>query len=138
MELKDLVPPLELCKQIPEGKFKNSALIWCEDEDGLELVMPREIAEFEKEGIPALTLQEILDALPTYIEEYGKRFYLCLVDWRNSPSGTFQIGYARAAHHGLEPSDFKEKDANTATAALRLWLSVTSDKSDKSVTQKEQ
>ena len=28
MELKDLVPPLELCKLIPEGEFSESALCY--------------------------------------------------------------------------------------------------------------
>lgn len=27
-ELKDIVPPLELCKQIPAGEFEDSALVW--------------------------------------------------------------------------------------------------------------
>ena len=51
MRIEDLVPPMKLCKLIPKGKFADSALVWCEDEDGLELVMLREIAEFEKEDI---------------------------------------------------------------------------------------
>lgn len=30
-DLKQLVPPLELCKQIPEGNFTATALVWCGD-----------------------------------------------------------------------------------------------------------
>ena len=29
-ELKDIVPPLELCKLIPAGAFEDSALVWRE------------------------------------------------------------------------------------------------------------
>ena len=28
MKLEDLVPPLKLCRQIPEGAFAESALVW--------------------------------------------------------------------------------------------------------------
>lgn len=28
MKLKDLVPPLELCEQIPERSFDDSGLVW--------------------------------------------------------------------------------------------------------------
>lgn len=31
MKLEELVPPLELCKLIPEGEFEDSALMWVED-----------------------------------------------------------------------------------------------------------
>ncbi len=30
MKLQDFVPPLELCKQIPDEEFGNSALVYCE------------------------------------------------------------------------------------------------------------
>lgn len=59
--LESIVPPVELCKQIPAGEFEDSALVWVEDEDGIELVMPREVAQYEHdEMIPAPTLGEIL------------------------------------------------------------------------------
>lgn len=125
MELEDLVPPMELCKQIPEGKFEGSVFAWALSNGNLDYVEYRDtlqVAIGSRIIAPAPTLQEIIDALPTYIEEHGKRFYLCLFDARNMPSATFQIGYARAAHHGLEPSELREKDANLATAALKLWL----------------
>lgn len=62
--LKSIVPPLELCKQIPEGEFEDSALVWVYDMDGLEMVMPREVVQFEgTKMIAAPTLEEILDDL---------------------------------------------------------------------------
>ena len=30
--LESIVPPLELCKQIPEGEFEDSALVWVYDD----------------------------------------------------------------------------------------------------------
>ena len=30
--LKSIVPPLELCKQIPTGEFEDSALVWVYDD----------------------------------------------------------------------------------------------------------
>lgn len=69
--LQDLVPPLELCKQIPEGKFEDSALIWVENCIGKMVVSPRDFPGklngenviFHYRGIPAPTLQEIMDEL---------------------------------------------------------------------------
>lgn len=119
MELKDLVPPVELCSEIPEGKFADSGLVWCKDEDGLELVMPREIAKFEKDGIPAPTLQEIMLALdeagffsPTC---YRKANTWC-VDCEDDPIDE---------EASKLPCLFDAEDRdNAATAALKLWLEV--------------
>ena len=62
--LKNIVPPVDICKRIPAGEFVDSALVWVEDEDGIELVMPREVAQYEHdEMIPAPTLEEILEAI---------------------------------------------------------------------------
>lgn len=62
--LKNIVPPLELCKLIPAGEFEDSALVWVEDEDGIELVMPREVAQYEHdEMMPAPTIDEILEGI---------------------------------------------------------------------------
>ena len=66
--LEDLVPPLELCKQIPEGAFADSALVWWG-----ACVYPRLYPDgvrfntlWHKKGtIPAPTLSEILEELAT-------------------------------------------------------------------------
>ena len=31
-KLESIVPPLELCKQIPAGEFEDSALVWLKNE----------------------------------------------------------------------------------------------------------
>ena len=82
--LESIVPPLELCKQIPAGEFEDSALVWvyddvvgflcrtsgCEQihkkEWQLEQNHPRKIAIRRKCGqeiYPAPTLAEILESI---------------------------------------------------------------------------
>ena len=83
-KLESIVPPLELCKRIPEGEFEDSALVWgyddvvgflcrtsgCEQihkkEWQLEHNHPRKIAIRRKSGheiYPAPTLAEILESI---------------------------------------------------------------------------
>jgi hypothetical protein len=77
MNLKNLVPPLELCKLIPAGEFADSYFVYMEPDGRTSLTMPhsREYAnatviEWRKTSwilYPAPTLQEILeDGDPIY------------------------------------------------------------------------
>ena len=64
--LKSIVPPLELCKQIPAGEFEDTALVFRPYRmKGDEEVCQRE--EFdgfdEYRIVPAPTLEEILEAI---------------------------------------------------------------------------
>ena len=82
--LERIVPPLELCKQIPEGEFEDAALVWVYDDvvgflcrtSGCEQIHkkewqlehnhPRKIATRRKSGheiYPAPTLAEILESI---------------------------------------------------------------------------
>lgn len=82
--LERIVPPVELCKQIPGGEFEDSALVWVYDDlveflcrtSGCEQIHkkawqlahnhPRKIAIRRKCGqeiYPAPTLEEVLDAI---------------------------------------------------------------------------
>ena len=82
--LERIVPPLELCKQIPVGEFEDSALVWVYDDvvgflcrtSGCEQIHkkewqlehnhPRKIAIRRKCGqeiYPAPTLAEILESI---------------------------------------------------------------------------
>ena len=82
--LENLVPPLELCKQIPAGEFEDAALVWVYDDvvgflcrtSGCEQIHkkewqlehnhPRKIAIRRKSGheiYPAPTLAEILESI---------------------------------------------------------------------------
>lgn len=69
MKLEELVPPLELCKLIPEGEFEDSALMWVEDVHPTltPFVEPRRYILLEDEEIPAPTLEEIMEKLPSCV-----------------------------------------------------------------------
>lgn len=67
--LKSIVPPLELCKQIPVGEFEDTALVWEKSEKYFQAT---EIIDYEykvvardesKGGFPAPTLEEVLEAI---------------------------------------------------------------------------
>lgn len=93
MKLEELVPPLELCKLIPEGDFEGSAFLWEAVVDmntgetvnthtvprpsriGCNPFVYREIAK-EFHLYPAPTLEEILYNMPPIC-----RFRL--LEWRN-------------------------------------------------------
>ena len=66
MRLEDLVPPLDLCKQLKPGDFADSALVWVYFHSGWQNKM--EWSVFERSGqddyptYPAPTLAEILEA----------------------------------------------------------------------------
>ena len=98
--LESIVPPLELCKRIPAGKFEDSALLWEEDSYVLGKlpphVVPRVKNTYHTILAPAPTLAEILDKLRP------GHWCLCAIDrWYRSEAGT-----------------------SAATAALRMWLDV--------------
>lgn len=62
--LKNIVPPLELCKQIPAGEFEDSALAWY-NFHGVPILRWRDNLE-KLDGvrpIPAPTLEEVLEAI---------------------------------------------------------------------------
>lgn len=62
--LESVVPPLELCKQIPAGEFEDSVLVWVYDMAALGKAMPREMVQFEGTWmIAAPTLEEILEEM---------------------------------------------------------------------------
>lgn len=63
--LKSIVPPLELCKQIPEGEFEDSALVWVDGNTQnpcIVFVEPRRYA-IDNTHRPAPTLEEVLEAI---------------------------------------------------------------------------
>lgn len=101
MTLENLVPPLELCKQIPEGKFADSAMVWVKvleyingSQKVIDRVIDRRIA-FPCRRIPAPTLEEILN------------------EFRNNDVMIILWGLI---------DRISENDSNLATAALKLWL----------------
>lgn len=103
--LEKIAPPLGLCRMIPAGEFEESALVWVLDPEGIECVMPREVAVYEcgkRNMIPAPTLEEIMEKLDTpsvWIRSDGTWHCIC--------------------------KDCVSADGRTASdAALRLWFKV--------------
>ena len=120
-KLEDIVPPLELCRRIPAGRFEESALAWGRDvNEGEFFVSPREdIIDIVS---PAPTLAEILAKLPAAINGVGV-LELALDDRAENNAGRYVICYNRyGVDSALEETTQLESDNNPATAALRLWL----------------
>ena len=110
--LESIVPPLELCKRIPVGKFEDSALVWKEGYLS-PVIMEREVVGDTKWIIaPAPTLAEIMEELDAMFDECD----VCV--WNTTAPG--QWG-AQVMDIG-RTVNFYEYDSNPATAALRLWL----------------
>lgn len=142
-ELKDIVPPLELCKRIPAGEFEDSVLVWVFDHQKARKYFPetqednrffyvenREFVEdtimsFAKCGvgnwinrppmISAPTLAEILAKLP--FTDGSNRTPICCGRWVDDLS-IWVVGYRNI-------DELRKTDKNNpAAAALRLWLKV--------------
>ena len=130
--LESIVPPLELCKKIPEGEFEDSALVWVYDDvvgflcrtSGCEQIHkkewqlehnhPRKIAIRRKCGqeiYPAPTLEEIITTLLTY-------GWLVKIDCRIQLD-TFVELYSRTSN-----TRYTEYAPSACEAALRLWFKV--------------
>ena len=70
-EIENIVPPVDLCKKIPEGEFRNTALVWetyFSKHNIKPVVIDRETSEstpheFVENVYPAPTLEEILEAI---------------------------------------------------------------------------
>ena len=117
--LESLVPPLDLCKKIPEGAFADSALVWCIMQDKVfgdkPKVIERTLADtqyFQRDSkFPAPTLDEILAALA----DFGKKATAgCIRD--SQGRHVFSAGYYAGTYTRI--------DRTPATAALRLWFDV--------------
>lgn len=118
MNLENIVPPLEDCKRIPEGAFKESAFVWVKTHTGKWVVGEaflscgigsRRITALEH--YPAPTLAEIRNELPdgTYVKKHG-----------SSPVyEVFSLGH-----------EVGYSDNTPATAALRLWERVKGGKNE--------
>ena len=116
--LESLVPPLELCKQIPAGMFEDSALVRLFQNGKphpLTPIITRELVLDGEEKYPAPTLAEIMLALDGLDEGDLPTCTFTGVKWRmESVSGPFSATIKR--HH--------TSDRNPATAAMKLWLEL--------------
>ena len=120
--LESLVPPLDLCKKIPEGAFADSALVWFghRHTDKTMAVVPRNelgvgCQFFLQKGVrvayPAPTLEEIMAALA--------RLELCpgidlVVNIKGEVCGSVNAACRDVGFCG----------GSLAAAALRVWFDV--------------
>lgn len=110
--LEDLVPPLELCKAAREVIGERTAMVWAHTGRDYEVTSREvwEIIEVCFDAIPAPTLAELLEMI-------------------NETSGTHPTVEAHE-HDTWRVRAFTpgmlmwERDANPATAALRLLMRV--------------
>ena len=132
-ELEYLVPPLELCRQIPQGAFEDSALVWARPgnigvmvgENELWEVWDRGQLEKDEEMLPAPTLQEILD-------QFDILTLAAAVDGDPDHRMGEKKQYASSVGGSREYRNEHIFDAprfccpvpTNATAALRLWFDV--------------
>ena len=111
--LKSLVPTPWLCVQIPDGEFKDSALVWCRVR-GEDVVCEREqwVGVDGTTPVPAPTTEEI-------IIDIGKThkhpvLTYCHTYWDT----TCYTGRTRSEIFGMKPAP------TASESALRLWFKV--------------
>jgi len=116
--LEDLVPPLELCKQIPDGDFEDSALVWEVKDIGETALVMRagtlpphlRFGRFKTFLYPAPTLAELIAVIPCACMDN------CL---QGKKTFTITAAYTR---NGIDY--YGATDKNPATAALKLYLAI--------------
>lgn len=127
--LESIVPPLELCKLIPDGEFEDSVVVYRFDHQQAGKMFPetnederffyveeREMVEFAQRNMvnppptfPAPTLEEIITSLLTY-------GWLVKIDCRIQLDTLIEF---------YSEKQSKTEFGNTASeTALRLWFKV--------------
>lgn len=111
--LEKLVPPLELCKLIPEGEFKETVFIWMEVEASATMEKTWSLMEGTpyarnrtNRQIPAPTLEEILAKIP-----------FAQVSIFADKSFVIHPRFGKERH-------MRYHDNNAATAAMKLYLKL--------------
>ena len=110
--LVGLVAPLELCKQIPDGAFADSALVWLNRSLGWFVEERHEGYDIIFETYPAPTLAEIMAELTS------NKLDVPAVSFDGDRWTAFYT-----YHNSGNPMAPCEDD-NPATAALKLWLEL--------------
>ena len=133
------MPPLELCKQIPTGKFEASALVWvtCGDmTPKFRCVDKWKFPFIPEEGAvlyPAPTLQEILADLAKgneVLESHSPE-----LNYNDFCGGWIVRGRTlnvKGSEVFPDWIDMRDKN-NPVTAALSLWLRLNSTKQEEEI-----
>lgn len=108
MSIEQLVPPLELCRAIPKGEFKDTyfSYSWCSFRN--EYIICKTEWKHPKLSFPAPTLQEILEDLPRDFE-----FSRCYED--NVPTEKYIT---------IIGTEIGEVGNNGAESAMKTWLNI--------------
>lgn len=103
-KLESLVPPLELCKKIPEGEFGDSCFVRIGEDTIILRSNVRVVSGRQDDIYPAPTLEEIMAAMP-YCQIYKRK------------SGSFVGCYDTRW-------DQKVSGETGSMAALKMWLKL--------------
>lgn len=115
---ENIVPSLNLCKQIPADEFDDSTFVWCTElpydpgHHSPKIVLPRSAATEDQIVAPAPTAEEILDKLIYELK---------------SPTMTSCMDGYTVTGFDTALEDIQEKHEKLAEAALRLWLRLNGD-----------
>ena len=118
MKLEEQVAPLELCEQLPEDAFADSAFVWYYpyNEGSQWDLIPR--SEAGKEPMYAApTLVEILPELYALAGADVVETYFDASGW--------SVRYVYTLSDGDVDDDMLDDNDNPAYAALKLWLDLT-------------
>ena len=111
-KLENLVPPLELCKLIPQGEFADSMFTWWQ-------ITPFEewnvVVRSTLTTIPAPTLQEILEELHKQQEDV-------FLKWSEHAYHEWLVN--AYTNNEAKVEDYQVHDINLPTAALKLYLQL--------------
>ena len=108
--LESIVPPLELCKLIPEGEFAASALVWVDDNTQNPNSVFVEPRRYDIDGTyrPAPTLEEIRREL--------RNLSIDVID------NTIRVSCKIDPETRISETAVNENDVTAA--ALRLWFKI--------------
>lgn len=115
MNFEDLVPPLELCKQIPQGEFEDSCFVRIGDTKIIALRRSAKWSFTEQPHYPAPTLPEIM----VEIDNLGG---WCPTAYRLQNQWT--VDYQEDKEDGMNDVVEQTDLDNSAAAALKLWLKL--------------
>ena len=115
--LESIVPPLELCKQIPAGEFEDSALVW-KERIGLSSDSLVKIREPEDIGYKVESAEVNYFPAPTLEEMRWELRNLSVTVYENTIVASCKIDPETWVSETVNP------DEHDADAALRLWFKV--------------
>jgi hypothetical protein len=135
-ELKDLVPPIDICKLIPAGEFADSVFIWgysCDKRNTEPFIDERDCVEYCRKNIvnappayPAPTTDEILSECKNIHRVLNPTLW-----WQGTWKADCAINKSdKLIDECLEDADFNDlaivevQGDKPATAALKLWLKL--------------